>query len=360
MDVLLGEYRLLYRHLQDRFIAGDLSTGPADTYSQHHQGGMWTVERLRLHRTILDEAKAACEGLPRGGQAVLLTSGPPGAGKGNSLGLLRARQGDGTELGQALTQAHGVDPGEYVVLDPDQFKEAIIRNGGAPVLPAAAYVLPGGRRLAPAELAPLVHRESAFLQDTFESWCRSQGLNLLYDGVMKNLDKTRVLLGDLAREGYPKRVVLSVEVPMETSLQGNALRWQKGRIGFDEGSDAYGGRMAPEPLIRALYPQNAASSFSVARSNAERLYAEGILTGLIEFDRGQWTQQPSPGPDAPTMLHQSTEAGMRVSTAAARSRSVTTRHRPGQPGPETRQGPSTEASAPRQQPGQGDSRGPTR
>ncbi|MFF3264977.1 zeta toxin family protein [Streptomyces sp. NPDC002932] len=332
MDVLSDEYRSLYRHLQGRFASGDLSTGPDDTYGQHHKDGAWTIERLRLHRTILDEAKAACEGLPHGSQAVLLTSGPPGAGKGTSLGLLRTRQGDNTELGQALEQAHGVDPGEYVVLDPDQFKEAIIRHGGAPSLPSAAYVLPGGRKLAPAELAPLVHRESSFLQDTFESWARVQGFNLLYDGVMKNFDKTLTLLGDLEREGYARRVVLSVEVPMQTSLEQNALRWQAGRAEFDAGRDSYGGRMAPEPLIHALYPQGVKASFSVARSNAERLYTEGSLTGLIELDRGHWgQQQPAVSLHAPVMQYETRETGIRVSTVAARARSVTARPRVGQP-----------------------------
>ncbi|MET9016896.1 zeta toxin family protein [Streptomyces olivaceoviridis] len=360
MDVLRDEYRALYQHLQNRFITGDLATGPADTYGQHHQGGAWTIERLRLHRTILDEAKAACEGLPRGGQAVLLTSGPPGAGKGTSLRLLRTRQGDGTELGEALARAHGVDPSEYVVLDPDQFKEAIIRHGGAPALPPGAYVLPGGRRLAPAELAPLVHRESAFLQDAFESWARTQGFNLLYDGVMKNLEKTRVLLGDLAQEGYDRRVVLSVEVPMQTSLEQNALRWQQGRSEFDAGRDAYGGRMAPEPLIRALYPRQAAASFSVARFNAEQLYAEGALTGLVELDRGQWPERPSPSPHTPAMQHRSMEAGMRVSTAAARSRSTTAKRHPGPPAKGAQPPPGSGTAAVRQPPAQDERRGRSR
>lgn len=360
MDVLRGEYRALYRHLQDRFTVGDLATGPADTYGRFHQGGAWTVERLRLHRTILEEAKAACEGLPRGGQAVLLTSGPPGAGKGTSLGFLRARQGDGTDLGQALAQVHGVDPTQYVVLDPDWFKEAIIRHGGAPTLPPEAYRLPGGRRLAPAELAPLVHRESAYLRDAFERWARKEGLNLLYDGVMKSFDKTRALLGDLAQEGYVRRVVLSVEVPLQTSLEQNALRWQQGRVAFDAGRDSYGGRMAPEPLIRALYPQQSPeASFSVARSNAERLYAEGVLTGLIELDRGQWAQQPAPGPHAPAMLRWSAQDGMRISTAA-RARSVTSRRRAGQSAAGAQQPPGSGAAAARRQPEQGERRGRTR
>lgn len=360
MDVLREQYRAVYRHLQDRFATGDLATGPADTYGQHRRDGAWSVERLRLHRAILDEAKAACEGLPRGGQAVLLTSGPPGAGKGTSLGMLRARQGDATELGQALAQVHGADVNDYVVLDADAFKEAILRHGGAPSLSPRAQELPGGLRLAPAELAPLVHRESSFLQDTFESWARTQGLNLLYDGVMGNFDWTAQMLGDLAREGYGDRVVLSVEVPMQTSLEQNALRWQQGRTAFDQGTDAYGGRMAPEGLIRALYADQ--SGYSLSRANAHRLYAEGRLTGLIELDRGAWAEEPARGSQAPVLNHRSTEADMRVGTAirrpsssAARSKSTTVRGRPapksGPPAPPAQGG--RPPAPPERRPGRG-------
>ncbi|MFQ6199151.1 zeta toxin family protein [Streptomyces sp. NPDC000405] len=328
VDVLREDYRELYRHLQERMSTGDLSAGPADTFAQHRQSGVWTLDRSRLHRSIMDEAKAATAGLPRDGKAVLLTSGPPGAGKGTSLGLLSDRQGDQTDLGRALADAHGVDPSAYVKLDPDQFKEAIIRHGGAPVLTAQARELPGGRQLAPSELAALVHRESAHLQDAFELWAREQGFNLIYDGTMKNLPKTEALLGDLAREGYGQRVVLSVEVPMATSLEQNAHRWQIGRIEFDAGKDAYGGRMAPEPLIRALYPEGAKSAYSVARANAEALHAKGHLTGLIELDRGSWAAVPASSQHSPAVRYESREAGMRVRIAAAAAATSTTASRP--------------------------------
>ncbi|MEV4437888.1 zeta toxin family protein [Streptomyces sp. NPDC049577] len=317
MDVLREDYREVYRHLQARMSSGDLSAGPRDTFAQHHQAGDWSLERTRLHRDILGEAKASTAGLPRDGRAVLLTSGPPGAGKGTSLGLLKARQGDRTELGQALAEAHGVDPDKYVVLDPDQFKEAIFRHGGAPDVPAEARHLPGGRELAPSELAALVHRESSYLQDRFEKWARKQGFNLIYDGTMKNLPKTEALLGNLKREGYGQRVVLSVEVPMETSLQQNALRWQAGRVEFDAGRDDYGGRMAPESLIRDLYPQGAAAAYSVSRTNAEALHATGHITGLIQLDRGTWLKAPAPGPNTPAARLETREQGMRIRVAAA-------------------------------------------
>ncbi|MFQ6199146.1 zeta toxin family protein [Streptomyces sp. NPDC000405] len=345
--MLREDYRELYSHLQQRMSTGDLSAGPRDTFAQHTQGGEWTLDRMRLHRAVMSEAKAATAGLPRDGHAVLMTSGPPGAGKGTSLGLLRTRQGDQTELGQALAEAHGVDPSKYVVLDPDQFKEAIIRHGGAPILSDEARRLPGDRQLAPSELAALVHRESSYLQDQFELWARARGHNLIYDGTMKNLPKTEALLGDLAREGYGQRVVLSVEVPMATSLQQNALRWQEGRIEFDAGRDAYGGRMAPEPLIHALYPQGAEAAYSVSRTNAEALHAKGHLTGLIELDRGSWTATPAPSQHSPVIRHESREAGMRVRIAAAAAATSTTASRPST-------GAAQPASQPRFQPQQRD------
>ncbi|WP_436768912.1 zeta toxin family protein [Streptomyces sp. URMC 123] len=323
---------------------GDLSAGPRDTFAQHFQGGVWSPERMRLHRAVMDEAIAKAAGLPRDGRAVLLTSGPPGAGKGTSLRLLENRQGDATELGQALAEAHGVDPSTYVRLDPDEFKEAIIRHGGAPTLSAEARRLPGGRQLAPAELAALVHRESAYLQDQFEVWARGQGHNLIYDGTMKNLPKTEALLGDLAREGYGQRIVLSVEVPLRTSLEQNALRWQELRLEFDAGRDSYGGRMAPEPLIHALYPQGGASAHSVSRTNAHALHAQGHVTGLIELDRGDWEVVPSPGRHAPVLRHQSQENGMRIRIAAAANAASATAARP------TARAVVQPAAQPRQQP----------
>ncbi|MEV6672881.1 hypothetical protein [Streptomyces sp. NPDC051162] len=71
--------------------------------------------------------------------------------------------------------------------------------------------------------------------------------------------------------------------------------------------DQIGGRMAPEPLIHALYPQGAQSNaaYSVARTNAEQLHAKGLLTGLIELDRGTWATVPTPSAHAPAIRHQS-------------------------------------------------------
>ncbi|MCN9241328.1 zeta toxin family protein [Streptomyces sp. RY43-2] len=289
------DYRPLYQELQRRIgPGGDLAPGPEDTFDRLSQGGLWTPERRRMHGAILEEFQARCQGLPRDGHAALLTAGAPGAGKGSAQNNLARWQGEDSDLGRELARAHGVDLSRYVALDPDQFKVALVAHGGAPQLTAEQLSFPGGKRLSPSEMASLLHRESALLQDQFEVWARSEGYNLLYDATLKNLDKNSRLLADLQREGYDKRVVLSVEVPLEQCLAQNAARWEAGRREFDAGRDSYGGRMAPEGMIKDLYARSESGrGYSIGRDNAEKLTEKGLATALITTDRGSFDKAAS-------------------------------------------------------------------
>ncbi|MFD5638185.1 zeta toxin family protein [Streptomyces sp. NPDC127077] len=295
---LRPEYRALYRELQNRMSpGGDLAPGDADTFARFRHGALWTPDRERMHSAILEEFAARCTGLPRDGHAALLTAGAPGAGKGGALRGLDEWQGRDDELGHALRRAHGIDVRDYVVLDPDQFKVAIFEHGGSPHLPPAARVLSDGRPVAPSETASLTHRESAFLQEVFERWARSEGYNLLYDATLRDQRWNEKLLGDLRADGYDRRVLLSVEVPVEQCLAQNAGRWQHGRTAFDAGRDPYGGRMAPEVMIEDLYARSTSGrGFSVGRENAEKLVEEGLATALITSDRGVFPAGRGTGP----------------------------------------------------------------
>ncbi|MFF4347795.1 zeta toxin family protein [Streptomyces sp. NPDC001530] len=300
---LAPEYRTLYRELQTRMaIGGDLGPGDRDTFAQFREGVLWTPERERMHTAILDEFKSRCAELPRDGHAALFTAGAPGAGKGGALRGLAEWQSQGEELGRALAEVHGVDVRDYVVLDPDEFKVAIFEHGGAPQLTPQAHELPDGRRVSPSEMASLTHRESAHLLSVFEQWARSEGHNLLYDTALRDVQRSGQLLDDLRRDGYTQRVMLSVEVPVEQCLAQNANRWQQGRAEFDAGRDWYGGRMAPEGLIKGIYAESSSGrGFSIGRENAEKLVESRLATGLITSERGDFgvrtaTGAPTPGP----------------------------------------------------------------
>lgn len=296
--LLAGEHEQpVYRELQQRMgPGGDLSVaGEFDTRNRHAAGGLWTPERALLHDAVIERFKDRCKGKPQDGHAVLLTGGAPGSGKGRAQRGLSQWQAQDTELGDALRRVHGVDLDDYVLLDPDEFKVSLFEQGGAPELPAHLDRLSDGRPLSPSEKASLVHRESGHVQDVIERWARGEGYNLLYDQSLRALGWTSNLLTDLRREGYDQRVVLSVEVPEQQCLEQNAARWLSGRREFDAGRDWYGGRMAPEGFIKGLYADGATGrGYSVGRENAEKLAEEGLVTGLITTDRGDFGARPAP------------------------------------------------------------------
>uniref|UniRef100_A0AAU2JMV9 UDP-N-acetylglucosamine kinase n=1 Tax=Streptomyces sp. NBC_00049 TaxID=2903617 RepID=A0AAU2JMV9_9ACTN len=292
-----GEYGPAYRELQQRMDAGgDLSVaGAYDTVNVHGSGGLWTPERALLHDGLIERFKDQCKGKPRDGHAVLFTGGAPGSGKGRAQRNLPEWEAQDSALGDELRRVHGVDLDDYVLLDPDEFKVSLFEQGGAPELPADLDRLSDGRPLSPSEKASLVHRESGHIQNVIERWARAEGYNLLYDQSLRALGWTENLLKDLEGEGYDKRVLLSVEVPEEQCLDQNAERWVTGRREFDAGREWYGGRMAPEGFIKSLYADSSTGrGYSIGRENAEKLTEQGLATGLITTDRGDFGPQPAP------------------------------------------------------------------
>ncbi|MGW3391328.1 zeta toxin family protein [Streptomyces cinereoruber] len=289
--MLAGEYAQLYAELQQRMArGGDLAPGAGDTAARFSTQGFYHRERLALHASIIERFKAEYADRPRGGNAVLLTAGAPGAGKSTVQHQVGSWQNEDSELGRLLTSAHGLKPEDYVVLDPDEFKRALFEAGGLPLLSPEAMTLSFGREISPAELSGLMHREASHIRDELEEWARREGYNLLFDATLANETAGVTLLNGLTRDGYDQRVILSVEVPLETSLAQNAGRWQAGRIAYEQGTGPYGGRMAPQEMIRALYAKNTTGlGHSISRQNAEKLVEQGLATGLITTERGVFT-----------------------------------------------------------------------
>ncbi|MCX4539356.1 zeta toxin family protein [Streptomyces sp. NBC_01565] len=316
-----GEYEKIYQELQQRMgPGGDLAVaGEFDTKNRHKDMGMWTPARTLLHEAVVERFKAQCQGKPRDGRAVLFTGGAPGSGKGRARRNLSQWEAQDSALGEELRRVHGVDLDDYVVLDPDEFKVMLFEQGATAEVPAGADRLSDGRPLSPSEKASLVHRESGEIQDAVERWARSKGYNLLYDQSLRALGWTSNLLADLEREGYDKRVLLSVEVPETQCLEQNAARWLDGRREFDAGRDWYGGRMAPEGFIRSLYADSGTGrGYSIGRENAEKLAEQGLATGLITTDRGDFGPKPVPeaAPAAAARTFQRGDATVRVGRGA--------------------------------------------
>ncbi|MFJ8017575.1 zeta toxin family protein [Streptomyces sp. NPDC096339] len=331
------EYGQLYQEIQRRMArGGDLSPGPLDTLAAFGRDLEWDRARMRMQSEVLERFKAENAHRPQGGRAVLMTAGAPGAGKGFTQERLEAWQHENTDLGRELAAAHGLDLNDYVVLNPDDFKEAIFEAGGLPRLDPQSMALPFGRELTPAELSGLLHREASELRNQFEQWAREGGYNLLYDATLANHTAAADLLTGLRNEQYGHRVILSVEVPLEQSLAQNTNRWYQGRVKFERGEDAYGGRMSPDQMIKALYAKTTTGSGrSIGRENAEKLADTGLATALITTDRGTFPQATANSAQAAVFQQGDTRLSI---AAAGRLRSTQ--------GTATRATPTATASAP--------------
>ncbi len=185
--MLTGEYAQLYAELQQRMSrGGDLSPGAGDTAAQFSNRGFYDRERFTLHTSIVERFKAKYADRPRGGSAVLLTAGAPGAGKSTVQHRLGSWQNEDSELGRLLTAAHGLKMEDYVVLDPDEFKRALYEAGGMPRLSSEQMALSFDRELTPAEMSGLLHREATVLHTRVEDWAQREGYNLLLDATLAN------------------------------------------------------------------------------------------------------------------------------------------------------------------------------
>lgn len=192
----------------------------------HAPGGVWSPERDRLHREIADDLYArASEGVPRNREAVI-AGGLGGAGKTTVL------------RGHA-----GVDPGNYVTLNPDDVKEELARRGLIPDVP-------GHEDLSPMERAALVHEESSRITRLVADRAYRDGTNVMWDITMSSEDSVRSRVADLRRNGYTNINGVFVDIPTDVSVDRAMARYRRGVDQWRSG-EGLGGRYVPPAIIRA-------------------------------------------------------------------------------------------------------------
>lgn len=211
---------------------------------------MYEPARLRLHRQLVDEQRSAVGAPTRGGTAsVVVTAGPPGAGKTTAL-------------------AERADLVGFRHIDADDFKDGLLRQAVADRLLDAwtSHVLGDGRPLAPRELAGFVHAESTAVADTYRRQALRDGEDVIIHGTLSSADYVDELLSDLDLAGYTKLVIVDVEVPQDRAVERALARWWSVRDGQQ---DPLGGRFVPPRAIARYYPDG--SDRSISADNATRL-----------------------------------------------------------------------------------------
>lgn len=220
---------------------------------------------------------------------MVVSAGPPGAGKSGALGSLDLRG--------------------YRLVDPDEAKAIIIRHAlDAGLLEyRLGFQLPDADSVHPLELAPHLHSQSTRLTDLVRQICLDAGENIVVDGTLAWHRLPEVYISELYRAGYENLDVVSIELPMKIASARVRERWWAGREHARWQADSLhgllGGRFVPEAGITRCYPGPDAES--VCSANA-RILAERAQD---ELGRGTLHEFIVPTPDSPPIPAKDTPKG---------------------------------------------------
>lgn len=235
----------------------------ASTRLLYSQADLYTPERLDLHDELIAARFAAEPSTPAGTRAVVVTAGPPGAGKSTAVRQYPEFAG-------------------YREIDADHFKdELLLRAQNDRLLdPWLAEQLPDGKPVALRELATYVHAESTVVATAYRDEAFERGENVLVHGTLADPQTIDDLLSAFDLAGYERLVIVDVEVAQEVAVERALDRWWSGRTG----SDPLGGRFVPPVAIAQYYPDG--KSRSVTRDNADELAMRAEALGWdVELER---------------------------------------------------------------------------
>jgi len=235
-----GDERLASRRRRGAFLSGealdqhiarlarDLEQNAHLNTSLVYTGpdGTYTPERAALHDEILDEIwERRGKHVPRDRRALIL-GGLPGSGKSTLLRKLQHIPGLGS-------------PDDFLRIDPDEIKEALIDRGMVPQIEG----------YTPMELAPLFHQESSHLARRLAQRAMRHGTNIIFDGTLRNPNHLPSRIQELRDAGYEAPYGIFLDIPVERSLASARNRYVDQLERHARGENPYGGRLVPPEFI---------------------------------------------------------------------------------------------------------------
>lgn len=224
----------------------------ADTAHETVRNPDWFIElgpnqwepkaaRRQLHNRLISQQQEAAPNARSEREAIVL-AGPPGAGKST---VLKSLLGDKRD--------------QYLVIDADEFKQALLRQAQQDGTYESKIKPPeirdremAGEKFFPLELASLVHEESSMLAARLRAESIREGTNIVVDTVLSSDQSAQELGRQLNAAGYSVQVI-DVEVPFEISEGRISKRWQQSYEAALDGRDELGGRWVPSEYARGVF-----------------------------------------------------------------------------------------------------------
>ncbi|WP_369046763.1 zeta toxin family protein [Sinomonas sp. P10A9] len=210
--------------------------------------------------------------------AVVVSAGPPGAGKSAVL--------------------ESMDLAGYRLIDPDVAKDMVIGHAlDAGLLEyRRRFMLPDGDSVHPRELAPHVHQQSTRLADLVRQLSLASGENVIIDGTLAWEPLGDQYISELYKAGYEQLDVIAIELQPAVAIERATRRWWVGREearGFiADSAGPLGGRFVPEEAVARCYSNGGRDS--LCSINARRLAERAD----DELGRGSFQRYVVSGPDA--------------------------------------------------------------
>lgn len=228
-------------------------------YSLNGVEGGYTRDRRRQQRVLLDGLwHKLGKNVPREGKAVM-AGGLGGAGKSTVLGKFA-----------------GIDNSQYLTVNPDDVKEAMVEAGMAPEVEG----------LSPMETAALTHEESSYLASVLANRAYEEGTNIIWDITMSSPGSTAKKVEEMREAGYNSIEAVFVDIPLETSVERAAERHRRGMEKYRAG-EGQGGRYVPPEIIR----KNKSDTYSSKnRETFENL--KGQFDGTVVYDNSEYGRDP--------------------------------------------------------------------
>jgi predicted ABC-type ATPase len=204
----------------DKACADGLTTDRLFTVNPDRD--IWTDDRAEIHDQIIEAAYAAAADVPCEYKAVI-AGGLGGAGKTT-----------------VLEHQAGIELSDYLMINPDTFKEELARRDMLPNIPG----------LSPLECSALAHEESSYLARQLAHRALADGKNVIWDITMSSRASAEGRIDELRSSGYQRIEGVFVDISVETSVSRMTDRHRRGHDRFLHG-DGVGGRYIHAEIIRA-------------------------------------------------------------------------------------------------------------